>query len=132
MVDKTGLISELQFLSDKLSDRSRVIAGGIIAIWWATLVGEKTPPMGLNATALLGPVVCAALTILFDVLQYVVGYLQYFFALRQLERGVATDYKFDKGDPFVRTRTGLFVVKQIAAVSAACWLIAILLRRLWP
>jgi hypothetical protein len=128
MAKKADLIAELQFLSDKLSERSRVISAGVIAVWWATIVGEKAPS-GLDPKILLGPVICAAISILLDVVQYVVAYLQNSFALSHLERSKASEFQFDKSNPLFKARNALFVAKQVAVVLAVCWLIYILSRR---
>jgi hypothetical protein len=130
MATKADLITELQFLSDKLSERSRVVAGGVIAIWWATLVGDKAP-QGLSVKAFLGPAICAACSLLLDVMQYAIGYLQNSLALNHLERKRGNEFKFNKDSPFFKARNGLFIAKQVAAVSAVCWLIYILFRQLW-
>jgi hypothetical protein len=130
MATKADLITELQILSDKLSERSRVVAGGVIAIWWATLAGDKAP-QGLSMRALLGPAICAACSLLLDVMQYATGYLQNALALNHSERIQGNEFKFNKGSPFLKARTGLWIGKQVAAVLAVCWLIYILSRQLW-
>ena len=129
MAKKADLLAELQFLSDKLSERSRTIAAGVIAVWWATLVGDKAPS-GLSPLVLLGPAICAAVSVLLDVLQYVVAYFQNWYALNHLEQAKATEFQFNKGHPFFIIRNALFFAKQIAAIAAVCWLISLLARRL--
>jgi hypothetical protein len=99
MAKKADLLAELQFLSDKLSEKSRAIAAGVIAVWWATLIGEKAPS-GLSAVSVLGPAICAAASILLEVLQYVVAYFQNSYALSYLERAKATEFQFNKGHAF--------------------------------
>jgi hypothetical protein len=103
---------------------------GDFSISLATLIGEKAPS-GLSAVSVLGPAICAAASILLDVLQYVVAYFQNSYALSRLERAKATEFQFNKGHAFFRMRTSLFFAKQIAAVAAVCWLILILARRFW-
>jgi hypothetical protein len=58
MATRNDVIQELQFFSDKLSDRSRTIAAGVIATWWALLIGDHTPTP-LAAKLFIGPVIWA-------------------------------------------------------------------------
>jgi hypothetical protein len=129
MATKESLIGELQFLSDKLSERSRVIAAGVLAIWWASLVGDKSPPH-LTAIVLLGPAICAAISILLDLLQYLVAYEASVFALRRLERENATEFKFNPRNFLYRIRGFLFTAKQVATIAAICWLIILIAKQI--
>ena len=81
--------------------------------WWATIVGSHEAPQGLSPKALLAPAICAAISILLDVLQYIVAYLQNFFALRELERMGIDEFKFNPDNPYAIGRTGLFYAKQL-------------------
>jgi hypothetical protein len=129
-VKKDTLIAELQFVSDRLSERSRLIAAGVIAIWWATLVGDKAPPH-LTAKDLLPPVICASVSILADLLQYVVAYVHNQSALRTLEKMGAAEFVFDTRNLGYKARSFLFALKQVAALVAIGWLIVIIARQLW-
>jgi hypothetical protein len=131
MVTKPELIQELNFLSDKLSERSRAIAAGVIAIWWAALMGDKTPN-GLVANALIGPVIAAATSIALDVLQYVVGYTLSRYVLDRIEREKLSEFKLNKNGFLFKLRELLFLAKQFAAMAAIIWLIIILVRKFWP
>jgi hypothetical protein len=124
MATKDDLIKELQFFSDKLSERSRVIAGGVIATWWALLVGDKVPTKLAPAT-LVGPVICAAIPILADLLQYAVSYIHSLLALRSLEREKVKEFQFNRRTIVYRTRNVLFVVKLVAALLSIAWLILV-------
>ena len=45
---------DLNVLSAAISDRTRMVAGGIIAVWWALVIGEDADGL---ASQLKGPVV---------------------------------------------------------------------------
>jgi len=127
---ENDLIQELNFLSDKLSERTRVISAGVIAIWWATIVGDKSPP-ALDRNTLLGPVIAAGIALFLDVLQYVAGYWLNWLALRGLTQSGAKEFEYDTGNPLYKLRQVLFIAKQIAAIISICWLIVIVFRKFW-
>lgn len=131
MANVKELIQELNFLSDKLSERVRVISAGVIAIWWATLIGDKVPP-GVDAKALLGPVIAAAISLLIDVLQYLIGYYHNRYALHFLEKSGDTDFKYNSKALIYKSREFLFALKLATTIVATMWLISILVRKFWP
>jgi hypothetical protein len=128
-VTKDDLIKELQFHSDKLSERSRVISGGVIAIWWALIVGDKTPAR-LTPTMFIIPVVLAALCIMMDFLQYVVSYFHSLAALRVLEKQASDRFSYNTNNLVYRARSSLFYVKLIFALASISWFCVALARGL--
>lgn len=128
MASINEIVEELNFLSETLSERTRVLSVGIIAIWWTTLIGGRGPP-GLGENALLGPAICAAVSALLDVLQYAAGYLQSYLALYRLEKLGLSEVQYDRHSLLFRLREFLFLAKQVAALAAIAWLILILFRK---
>jgi len=129
MTTSLELRKELKKLSETLSQRTRAISTVVIAIWWATLVGEKVPS-GLNGKALLGAALCAAISFVLDLFQYMVGYRETKLAFDDLEHKKLKDYKFDPGKLLYRLRSFLFYSKQVAAIVAVVWLIIVLIRQI--
>jgi hypothetical protein len=125
-------IEELGALSGQVSERTRTIAGGIIAIWWALLVGDSSDRLSdkLQA-ALIAPVVLAGSALLFDFLQYLSGYLMTLKAFRAAEKlnqpnatpPVKPDVRYDPNHLLFQFRTALFFAKLIAAALAMGWLL---------
>jgi hypothetical protein len=126
---KDELIKELLFYSDKLSERSRVVSGGVIATWWALLVSDKTPAK-LTPTLFVFPVMCAALCILVDFLQYIVSYLHSLAALKSLEKQGGATFSYNTKTPAYKARAGLFYIKLILALTSISWFCVLLARAL--
>jgi hypothetical protein len=102
---------ELQWLSDKLSAQVRLIALGMLAVSWGLLV---SPPQGVNVSArgLLVVAILALLTMIVDMLQYVVGYANTRRHHRRLIRENIEE-GYDPEAPLYRFRIRLFWAKQI-------------------
>jgi len=120
-------LNELQWLSDRLSNQVRLVATGVLALCWGLII---TPPatLGLSARALLVVSLLALATMVLDLLQYVVGYINTLGVHRRALRDA--DVAFDRSAPLYRLRMGLFWGKQILAGVAFLALLAVLLPSL--
>src|SRR5437016_7123714 len=67
-------VVELQWLSDRISSQVRAIALGVLAVAWAVLL---SPPkdLSISSAAMLWVALIALLTLVADLLQYVLGYI---------------------------------------------------------
>jgi hypothetical protein len=127
---KKEVIDDMNALSAQLSERTRSVAGGIIAIWWALLVGSRTDDATSQLKALLiGPVALAAVTFMIDFVQFSAGYYLTWHRFRLAEKSGSDEINFDASDWRYRLRLRCFQVKQITVGIALVWLIIVLVTR---
>jgi hypothetical protein len=127
MASKADLFKDLDFLSEKLSDSSRKIAFGILAIWWALLIGDKHPP-NLTSQSILGPIALATLSIFADFSQYAISYFYGTRLLRELEKSGSETFQFDRTTILYRARASLFFCKHLFAGAAIAWFVVLIVR----
>ena len=114
MPDKHAVIEELNFVTDLLSNRSRTLAGGVLAISWVLLLANATGSEGsgvVDSRAILAPILFALLSLLADLAQYWAGYL---FAKRHLirmERQQKDFAEYDYDSSLYKWRAYLFYSK---------------------
>ena len=66
-----------------------------------------------------------------DLVQYIAGYLENLRLLKRVEHERPTEVTYDPKSPLYRAQGALFYAKQVTAIVAVCWLIAILSRKVW-
>jgi hypothetical protein len=125
MATKADVISDLDYLSTTVGDRSRVIAFAVIAIWWGDLIGNAAIK-GLPPERLLPPVVLAGISVLLDLFQYGLAYWFQRGTLKEMERAHATTTSYDTQGWESRTRLGLFYGKLGFMLFGLGWLIVVL------
>jgi hypothetical protein len=110
-------ISQLDWLSDRISTQVRWFAAGVVALVWGLLV---TPPVSirLSASALMCVGLLAVSVLFADFLQYAVGFL----SVRRLHKEILSSPEkslpgFDTSDPLYQARTVLFWVKQMLGIA---------------
>lgn len=122
------IIEELQFLSDRISTQVRTIAVSLIALVWAISLDATSSQIGLTVSAkrelvLIG--VLALLAMVFDYLQYFLGFV-YTNALRnEIESQDKEEGQYNYRDWRYRLRNGLFCMKQIVLLAAVVWLVLV-------
>lgn len=124
---------DLDFDTATLTDRSRVISLGVVALCWAFIIGELPKSGGLHVPLvnLLGPMFLALCSILCDWLQYLFGYTSSLNTLRSIERHPHANIEYKVTSLPYRMRFAMFYLKQAFCFAAAIWfLITILLALL--
>ncbi|UFZ05535.1 hypothetical protein LQG66_04240 [Bradyrhizobium ontarionense] len=124
---------DLDITTAALTDRSRVISLGIVALCWAFIIGElpKTGGIKVPAVNLLGPIFLALCAILSDWLQFLFGYFSSLGTLRAIEADPNAANEYDVSSLRYRLRFAMFYAKQVFCFAAAIWfLLAILLTLL--
>jgi hypothetical protein len=127
MASLDKLREDLDYLTTTITERVRVIDGGIIAVWWGSLIG-KDAITGILPHSLLAPTCIAAVSLLFDFLQYVFPYISSRGLLYKLEREHATQFQYDINNPVYKLRAFFFHSKYILMVVALIWLIVALAK----
>jgi hypothetical protein len=118
-------VVELQWLSDRLSAQVRTVAIGVLAVTWALLISPlKSAP--IDQRALLWVALLALLTLLADLMQYVVAYLY----IRRHHIHLVRDQieeDYDTTALLYRARRWLFWSKQVLAAASFLALIAVVI-----
>ena len=118
MPGKQELGEELNHLSGVLSERIRVLAGGVLAFCWAFVI-EGAPGVKdafLPPGYYLPPMILAFLGMVADFLQYWFGYRLNIVLLRRLEAEERDEVAYDRRHIYYRLREKMFGTK-IALIS---------------
>jgi len=125
------VVDELHVLSDRISTQARSIALGIVALVWALLTSGSESNLAIISSdkrALIWLAFFSILALVFDYLQYVVGYWDTCRVLSAAEEREDDEAVFDKRSVLRRLRTFLFYIKQIAVMIAALGMSTLLVR----
>lgn len=121
---------DLVATSTVLSGRVRTIAAGIVLVWWTSQWGD--PPKGhlakLIGDGMLLPAAIAILTLVFDFLQYLFGYLNSYKIIRAMEATTTNKTMIDPHASLLYiARVWAFWIKLILASVAIGWLAIIVI-----
>jgi len=123
-VSAKDALTEVQWLSDRLSAQVRMVAVGLLAFSWGLLV---SPPSAIKVSsrAILWVALLAVFTLVLDLLQYIFGYIYTENHRRALER-TQSELGYDRNTLLYRLRRWCFWFKQ-GSVIAAFVLLAVVL-----
>ncbi|MFN7943396.1 MAG: hypothetical protein U0X73_17520 [Thermoanaerobaculia bacterium] len=122
------ILDDLDFATDRLSTQTRQVAFGVLALFWALVVGETPEHVAVPRRGLLAIAVLALGALLADFLQYLSAYVASQQARRSLAPGAAAPY--DTRWISYRLRVCFFFIKIGLVVLAASALIALLMKAL--
>ncbi len=127
MVTIQDTMTQLDWLSDRISTQVRWFAAGVVVLLWGLLVAPPTT-VRLSSSALIFVGLLAVSVLFLDFLQYAFGYL----SVRHLHEEIlrtpdAALPGYDTDDPRYQARTAFFWAKQVFAVATFFGLFAALL-----
>ena len=117
------LIEAMNFNTAQVSDRSRYVSFGVIAIFFTLVSSTSTFANEVQTShswSMFWMVVFAIGSLLSDYFQYLCGHIN---AVRSANQNLPEDRPFDDEDLFYFATNMLFVVKQIASVLSVSFLI---------
>jgi hypothetical protein len=126
---ETEVITELGFVTDRLSAQVRTTALGALALSWGLLIGESETARALAAQLrwhLVGVGATAVFALFCDFLQYVAGYVNTLRVYRQMQKAKKTEASYDEHAPFFRLRKFFFYAKMVVLSVAVIWLLTAL------
>jgi len=129
MVKKTELITELDFVTDKISSQVRTVAIGVLALAWGLLIGESSTAKAITVHIkwhLLLAGAAAIFTMFLDFLQYVVGYQSTLALYKEMKAAGVEEGQFDTKSSLYRLRGFLFNAKIWALIATVLWLLGVL------
>ena len=121
------ICDDLNFSSDRLSSQLRTLTFGILAVVWLFLSRNKeVSALKIGSSgALLGIVFLCVLTLLIDATQYWASYVSANAVRKAAERANREEAEYDEGSSLRRLQQMCSWSKQITALLAAVWLLAI-------
>lgn len=116
--------SDLDFTSDQISNSTRYVGYGLVIAAFTILTSDGAFLKLLAKNYLfyiVGFAILGIITILFDYLQYILGYYS------SLKANDNKDYKYSKKSKFYKLRYFFFYAKQVTSILGALVLIGIFL-----
>lgn len=128
MQSKQTLLTELDWLTDKISSQVWALNLGTLATTWSLLIAAGNVPDNLRLTPgnALPIMFLCVLAMLSQLGQYLAGYANSLSILRSLELSGRTEFEYNKFALLYRLRTGCFYVKIALTLAAAIWLLVAL------
>jgi hypothetical protein len=113
----------LDAVTDLMSNRVRTIAGGVAAFGWSIMVGlPDMSPISINRRLLFMPVALSLASLMADLLQYFVIWMEYIYQRSRIGKG----YRSGSWRGLHMTASLLFTAKIILVAVSACWLVTVL------
>ncbi|MCZ8158381.1 MAG: hypothetical protein O9256_00560 [Rhizobiaceae bacterium] len=121
MLSKAELRQELQNLSSRISETTRTISLGVLALVWLFLAGGGDKPVlraDPDSDLLVVSGLCVLLSLLADYLQYLFGYWDTRNVFARMEKEHQETAQYDSTGLLYRARGFAFKLKQFFAVFA--------------
>lgn len=115
---KVKVLEEKRHVSSKISDLSRYIGFGLVAVAYAILTSDSAPILklyGERRILVLAAAGLGTLAIIFDYIQFLAGYL----AVQKALKNVEGEFKYDDTSVSYKLRSLAFWGKQLASLSGA-------------
>jgi hypothetical protein len=123
---KTRVLDDLNFATDRLSAEVRQISLGLLALIWALLVGEVKLNIAADAKLLLIVAALAILAMVIDFIQYIAGYFASRRAWADIRTGGQGSYQREWWS--YRIRTLSFGAKIIVSLGGTALMLGVLAR----
>ena len=121
---KNDLISELDWITNKISSLVWTLNVGALGTTWSLLIANRFTFN--NAIWIFVP---AILSILCEMGQYLSGYRLADRLLREMERDNRTEFEYPTADPLYKARDFFFVWKTVFAIAAGVILLFTLFQK---
>jgi hypothetical protein len=131
MPSKQDVISQLNAVTDKLSDRARTTALGVLALTWGLFIGDSAAARAITVHLKVGLLLLGAgamLVLFLDFLQYFFGYFSTRRVLEQIESENTNEGSYDYDSWFWRLRLFFFWAKQAVLIFTVVLLLVLLGR----
>ncbi|MBI3934800.1 MAG: hypothetical protein HY316_08905 [Acidobacteria bacterium] len=129
MANSNEIMKELDWLTDRISNQTRSLALGILALTWGLLIGGTQASLAVSGPYhghLLFIGLLAILAMTFDFLQYVCGFRNATSLYRQMKSRGEQEGQYPRGF-FYKSRERLFLAKQLVLGLAVIWLTVLIL-----
>lgn len=126
-VDLENVYRDLDRVTDRISQQTRTIAVGVLALVWLFLAGgDKAPvlPHRINLAVLLLTGGAALLALVCDYVQYLAAYWNSYRLKEEAERENIEKVEYDSAAWLYRIRTWAFRAKQVLTLATVTLLLA--------
>lgn len=133
MPSKQTVISNLDWLTERLSNRIWTVSVGVLATCLAYVIEsiKKDGAPFLLPEQVAIPAAIALSSLIFDVLQYYAATQQNIVHLKQMEKASVTELQYDTNSLFYKMRLIAFRCKIILCVMSAVWLVVLSSHRVY-
>lgn len=131
-ISAENLRKDLTAVSAMLSERSRTIALGIVAIWWTSewsKAAEGPIAQAIDGEALLWPAFLGIVCLAFDFLQYLFGYWNTYIVNRGMEKSGQVSATMSRKAPLYLLRMAAFYIKMAVVAVAVVWFVYIVAHK---
>lgn len=129
MASKSEIQKELDFITGQLSTQVRTLAFGTLAFTWGLFVSNSPFARALTARLngqLVGVSTIAVMTMSFDFLQYLMGYINVGTLFQRVEADGSPEGHYDYDSLSWKARTWCFRAKIFTLIVAVFWLVSVL------
>jgi hypothetical protein len=129
MASKADIQKELGFVTGQLSTQVRALALGILAFTWGLFISNSPFARSLTARLnrhLVGVSIIAVMTMSFDFLQYLMGYINVDSLFNSVEADGATEGSYKYDGLSWKARKWCFRAKIFTLIVAILWLVSVL------
>ena len=133
MPSKADLINDLDWITNRISDRVWVTSVGVLSFCLAFIVesiGAEKEGF-LLPVQVIAPIVLALAALVFDLLQYLAGYKVSRDLLTKMEAQELSSMQFDRGHWASKSRKFFYGAKITLCIVSACWLMAVAVGRIF-
>jgi len=117
--DLKKVLDDLDFATSRISDQTRTISLGVLALAWLFLFGGKNAPLlEISLPILLICIALAMVSMVADYLQYVVAYMLSRKVLDKVESKLVDVPQYEYNSFGFKIRIFLFWFKQLACIAS--------------
>jgi hypothetical protein len=133
MAEKSDLIADLNWVTEKISAQVWVVNFGTLGTVWALLIASGNTPntFRLQAADVRWIFVFGIFGFIFELLQHFSGYINARRILHTLEENGRSQFQYDKGALFYRARMFCFYSKVASTLLGAGSLLITMYSRLY-
>jgi hypothetical protein len=131
MADKSKLLEELNWTTDKISSQVWILNFGSLGTAWTLLIAANSATYRLMAADVRWIFIFCITGLLCEFLQHLSGYVNSRRILSHLELENKVEFQYDRSAFFYRARIGFFYLKILLTFAAAVFLLHTLYFRIY-
>jgi hypothetical protein len=127
MATEADILSELNFITDRLSTQVRTTAVGALAFSWGLLIGDSAVAKNVTAQLkwhLVGVCAAAVLTLFLDFAQYCAGYKETLKVYRTAQQAANHEAQYNEASLYFILRSLFFYAKLAGLSATVFWLLS--------
>lgn len=119
--DIKKVLDDLDFATSRISDQTRTISLGVLALAWLFLFGKDNAPLvSISLPLLLSCIGLSIVSMVADYMQYVIAYFLSRKVLQQAESSLKITPRYDYTSFWFKCRMFFFWFKQVTCIASLC------------